>query len=379
MKKSKLLTKVAYPAAPQYADGFVPPAGYDHKIIVNLQNVDIKVYGFDGTQWEMIHNADGVVDNFIGNVLHQKYYFESKTGVEQIVRASFLSSEEKAPLELDFGATHETRKFHHIEEVPAYYGSDEGKMLTIMSDGSLRWLGVNESYVVEVIGGGEDGVSDSPEPLLWEDKFTLGGDASLYDDGDAGNVMRTNTTGFAWSFYDQFLTSEDPDQMIVSFWFKCNDEPMNTLRRDLFGSRSGAWGVMAKLIGNGSEIQLKSTYSSGAYVSPPPSKFYTIDLQRNVWYNVVITLDKVAGFARTYVNGVMVSEQSVTSTAQWSLGTNSKFGFGSTKSGSDNSATSEIFDFDSFQMKEGFALTDEQIASIYNDGSNREVVVASDM
>ena len=52
MKKSKLLRKVAHPAAPQYADGFVPPAGYDHKIIVNLQNVDIKVYGFDGTQWK---------------------------------------------------------------------------------------------------------------------------------------------------------------------------------------------------------------------------------------------------------------------------------------------------------------------------------------
>ena len=217
------------------------------------------------------------------------------------------------------------------------------------------------------------------EPILWEDKFTLGGDASLYDAGDAGNVMRTNTTGFAWSYYNEFLTSDDPDQMVVSFWFNCLDQPSNTIRRDLFGSRSGAWGVMAKLIGNGNQIQLKSTYSSGANASPPPSKFHTIGLQNDVWYNVVITLDKVAGFARTYLNGTMVSEQSVTSTAQWTLGSNSKFGFGSTKTGNDNNATSEMFDFDSFQMVEGFALTDEQIASIYNDGSNREVVISANM
>ena len=163
MKKSKLLRKVAYPAAPQHADGFVPPANYSHKIIVNLQNVDIKVYGFTGTQWEMIHNADGVVDNFIGNVLHQKYYFESKTGVEQTIRVSFLSSEEEPELDLEFGATHETRRFHHIEEIPAYYGSDEGAMLTVMSDGSLRWLGANESYIVENNEQGNNGGGQSSQ------------------------------------------------------------------------------------------------------------------------------------------------------------------------------------------------------------------------
>lgn len=223
-------------------------------------------------------------------------------------------------------------------------------------------------------------LGESSGPILWEDKFTLGGDASLYDDGDAGNVMRTNSTGFAHSTYDEFLSADDPDQMIASFWFKCNDQPSNTIRRDLFGSRDGFKGVMAKLIGDGASIKLKSTYSSGQYTNPPPSKNYTINLQRNVWYNVVITLDKIAGFARTYLNGTMVSEKSVTSTANWVAGGyTGGFALGSTKVSNDNSATYEIFDFDSFQMTDGFALTDSQIASIYNDGSNREVVIASDM
>ena len=68
MKKSTLLRKTAYPAMPQYADGFVPPVGYDFKMSVGLRNISIKVYGFDGTSWTMIHDTDGTIEDFIADV-----------------------------------------------------------------------------------------------------------------------------------------------------------------------------------------------------------------------------------------------------------------------------------------------------------------------
>jgi len=160
MKKSKLLRKIAYPAAPQHADGFVPPAGHTFKMSVNLRDTSIKVYGFDGSSWTMIHNTDGVISDFITDVTYQKYYFESKTTLPQTVRVSFLSSENKEDIhDFEFGATSNTRKLHHFDDVPIYRGVDVGKFLTIMSDGTLRWLTEGDSYIVESEGGegGEEG------------------------------------------------------------------------------------------------------------------------------------------------------------------------------------------------------------------------------
>jgi|9_EtaG_2_1085328.scaffolds.fasta_scaffold05232_2 hypothetical protein len=374
MKKSTLLRKTAYPASPQYADGFAPPAGYGHKMSVSLRNISIKVYGFDGTSWTMLHDTDGVIEDFIADVSYQKYYFESKTVAQQTVRVSFLSSEEVEDAHaFDFGSTSATRKLHHFDDVPVYRGSEQGKFLTVMSDGTLQWLSENESFTIPAE---DDGKNNS---IVWEGNFNLHGDASLHDDGAGGNLMKTNTTGYANSTWGQHLTDTNPDQMIASFWFKCLDVPSNNIRRDLFGARSGYQGVMAKLVGNGSSINLKSTYSSASNVNPPPSLNYNINLQSNVWYNVVMTLDKVAGVAKTYLNGAVVSEKTgITATANWIAGgPTGKFGLGSTGNANANAATGEAFEFDSFQMVEGYVLSDSEIATIYNDGSDREVVIPS--
>ena len=54
-------------------------------------------------------------------------------------------------------------KLHDVDEVPIYTASDVNKLLTVMSDGSLRWLGISESYVVEVI---RDGGDPAEEPQI---------------------------------------------------------------------------------------------------------------------------------------------------------------------------------------------------------------------
>jgi hypothetical protein len=373
MKKSKLLRKIAYPAMPQYADGFVPPAGYDHKIIVNLHNVDVKVYGFTGTQWEMIHNSDGVIDNYIGDVLHQKYYFESKNGANQDVRVSFLSTEEEAA-ELEYGTSDSTRKFHHIEEIPVYHGSDEGRMLTVMSDGSLRWLAAGESHIV---GDSESNEGESGNPISWEGVFTLDSGATLYDDGAAGMVMTTNDTGFAYANWSSFLSNSNPDKIVVSFWFKSVDVPQVGMIKKLFGFRSGWTGVKSILTYNGSSYKLKSVFSKSSAHATPPAINHTFSFQHGEWHNIVMTLDKTVGLAKTYLNGQMVSELTGVQSSNWVAGDLvGKFGLGSDHFQSDGGSTSETFDFDSFQMVEGISLTDQQIADIYNDGTNREVVIS---
>lgn len=374
MKKTTLLKKIAFIDAPTVSSGFVPPEGFQLKMMVSLESVSIKVYGFNGASWEQIFETNESDNVFATDINHQKYYFESKTGEGQIVRVSFLSSEDQEDQTHRVGFDKETRKFHDIEEVPMYRSDHQGKFLTVRSDGSLAWLGLNESYVVEVIGADGGG---SPETLLWEDKFTLQQDASLYDDGDAGNVMNTGANGYATSNWSDHLTNLNPDQMIVSFWFKCNGSSSGADRK-LFGLVDGYKGVVLRA--SATSDLLTSSYSRSSSDSGLPQKNYNFSsFVGNEWYNVVMILDKVAGIAKTYLNGVMVSERTdIDSSASW-VTDGGQFALGSNKLGNDGGATGNSFDFDSFQVTEGFVLTDEQIASIYNDGTNREVVIASDM
>ena len=156
MKQSTLTTETAYPAAPQLVNGFVPPVDFDFKISVGLRGHDIKIYGFTGSQWELLHETDGVIDDFITDIVHQKYYLESKTGSNQEVRVTFLSSLARVDLHsFDFGTTASSRRLHHFGDVPVYRGSEAGKFLTIRTDGSLAWLGADESFTVESEGGEE--------------------------------------------------------------------------------------------------------------------------------------------------------------------------------------------------------------------------------
>ena len=248
MKKSTLLRKTAYPAMPQYADGFVPPVGYDFKMSVGLRNISIKVYGFDGTSWTMIHDTDGTIEDFIADVSYQKYYFESKTVDQQTVRVSFLSSDDETDTHtFDFGVTSVTRKLHHLGDVPIYRQSQAGKFLTIMSDGSLQWLSEGESFNIPSEGG-EESQEDS--------SLVANGDATVVD-----GTYQTNGGYFSalWSDYVSY-TGDAPDNtdFTVAFWWKHGETPIAGVTPD-FGLFNGRTSSMNE----GMTYYIKDHYSSG--------------------------------------------------------------------------------------------------------------------
>ncbi len=73
------------------------------------------------------------------------------------LNVSFFSTEKYQGSTPQIAGIDRATKLHDIEEVPIYTSSDENKMLTIMSNGSLAWLLANESFVVPEEGGEEGG------------------------------------------------------------------------------------------------------------------------------------------------------------------------------------------------------------------------------
>ena len=301
MKKTKLLKKLAYPVAPQLSDGFLPPANFQFKMSVSLVNKDIKIYGFAGGVWELIHDTDGEINEFISNVIHEKYYFESKTGAEQVVRVSFLSQEEEPELELDFGTSHGSRKFHHIEEVPVYRGGDQGKFLTIRTDGSLAWLGLNESYVVEVIGtGGEvsEPSSDIIASVLSHPNSTIVGNP-VYEN----NILTLD--GSSYMVHGDNSEYVHSDVMTTNVW-------LNADARDYYavlGMRTGIYGIDSQAVWvtnpNGN-LQWSKPKGVRDVMQDPA-------LKGNAgWHMLTMVWDNVNGESKLYFDGQMKSTKSWT-------------------------------------------------------------------
>lgn len=227
MKKTTTFRQSALVGAPGMASGFVPSIANAIKISVNLRNVDIKIYGFTGSQWELLHDTDGLTNSYVTDVVHQKYYFESKTGVEQTVSASFLSSDSRNIEQPRFGVSRDTRKLHDIEEVPLYNSEDAGKFLTVMSDGSLAWLLETESYIVETEGGEEGGgaqpTAGNITGLEEDVGLTLHGNAQLI-----GGVLHVDgTTGTYASLPHSTDYDRESGDLSISMWFKASSLPNN--------------------------------------------------------------------------------------------------------------------------------------------------------
>ena len=361
MKQSTLTRETAYPAVPQLGNGFVPPVDFDFKISVDLRGHDIRVYGFDGSQWNVIHDADGTITDFITDVTHQKYYLESKTGSNQEVRVTFLSSLARPNLHsFEFGATPATTKLHHFGDVPVYRGDVAGKFLTIRTDGSLAWLDENESFTVESEGGEEGGGSTPPQANFFDDLEGYNFPNGIYTDNGSGMGHRANfdlqTNGII--AYDGNGQPVE-DEFTISWWMN-----LNTSQDAGTVSVLGNYGLPNRFA-----LKIAGAINSNAHI--------TTNIGNQIMFNsnsgIAIAGDWVHGTytcksdgsnltVSLYINGTKLP-----GTKSYPLGTkllpstsNPGFSFG----GSGMSGKSVKGQFDSMQIEDGIALTDAQVAAI---------------
>jgi len=301
MKKTTHLRETAYLVPPQIADGFVPTVGFDYKISVSLHEVDVKIYGFDGQSWSLLHNTDGLIPSYIADIQHQKYYLESKTGSEQTVRVSFLSSEDEDS-GIRTGGTPGNTRFYDIEEIPVYNGSRDGAMLTVMSDGSLAWLLVNESFIIPSEGGESSGVVGLEE----NSGLTLHGNAQLVD----GVLSIDGTVGTYASLPHSSDFDRESGDLTINMWIKANSLP-NNWNAGLVSKMGNGWDgyitaistMQADAGGNMTSGGMQTTsWGGGSNPNPnnraaPPS-----GISLDTWHHVAYVMPSTGDY-KMYFNG----------------------------------------------------------------------------
>ena len=374
MKKANLLKKTAFPRVPSVSDGFVPLDGFGFKFVVSLSGVDIKIHGFNGSSWELLHETDGLTESYIAEVTHQKYFFESKNGEEQTVRVSFLSSEKEQNLGLRAGVSKETRKFHDIEEVPVYRSGMQGKMLTIMSNGTLAWLLANESFVIE-----EEGVQQPPPPAnvvgLEEDAgLILHGNAQLIN----GVLELDGSAGTYASLPHSTEYERESGDMTINFWFNADSMPAETGSTFISKSTgSHAWdGWVIYYSTQGSGVggtgPAMTNGGVGLYIdqtgSGQPTHTYRAapagGLPTGAWHHVAVTMPATGDYS-LFVNGESILSWSPPSR---NTSTNSSLMFGA------NAKHQEIGNFFSGKIDgvviQKQILTAQEISDLHSAGRN---------
>ena len=365
MKKTTLLRKTAYLVSPQIADGFVPPANFDYKISVSLHEVDIKIYGFTGTSWELMHNSDGAIASFITEVQHQKYYFESKSGQEQTVRVSFLSTEDAPVAGIRTGVTAETRRFYDIEEIPVYNGSRDGAMLTVMSDGSLAWLLANEPFVIPAAGGG----SFTPASVgTFLEEFTMFGGGTVTD----GVLSTSAATPSYYKKSAMTVPSTTATTAVFSMWFNPEQSQMGLYSDQHYPSQVnfGLRMFSSSLL----HISTPIGASSGITLATP--------LTLNEWHHALVTVETDVAYTSTSSKSMTVKlfidgEEVYTKTGNSSTkriraytgipnGTKHYIG-AENYNGSVSYKGNGQFDF--MEWVDDVTLSDAQILAMYNGGT----------
>jgi len=211
---------------PAIENSFTSPATHQGAISVVFQGKGVSIHGWDGSAWTTIYTWNGLDPQFKFENTYQSYYLKSLTGSEESMGVSFFSVEAINNSMPAFAGINRDTKLHDIEEVPMYRPSDENKMLTIMSDGSLRWLLGSETYMID---GSPAPSGGPPEYVFSEMVFTKKNGVDLVPEvpvgSSSGNYWSeigknnlkigssTNSVGLISSVYD--LSSVD--EMSIKF------------------------------------------------------------------------------------------------------------------------------------------------------------------
>lgn len=363
MKKQKLMKLTAYTAAPNLVDSFTVPATHNAEISIVFGGKDISVHGYDGSVWTTLHTWDGESDQFtVDNNLHNftNYYLKSLTGSDETIRVSFFSAEKYQGSTPSMAGIDRDVKFYDIDEVPIYTASDDGKFLTVRSDGSLAWLAADESFMVESEGGEEGGGEEAPQANFLEDLERLDFPTGIYTDNGHGMAHRLNFNLDGDNIISYGADGQHvEEEFTISWWMNLNT--------------SQAAGTVS-VLGNYGQPNRFALKIGGAITS---NAHITTQIGNQIMFNsnsgIAIAGDWVHGtytcksdgsnlIVSLYINGTKLP-----GTKSFALGTkllpstsNDIFAFG----GSGMSGKSVKGQFDSMQIEDGIALTDAQVAAI---------------
>jgi hypothetical protein len=387
MKKQKFTKLSAFTSEPALENAFSAPETHNAEISVVLKGKDISIHGWDGAAWTTIYTWNNLDEHFTFENTYQNYFLKSLTGQEELMRVSFFSTDNYQGSTPLLAGIQRGTKLHDIEEVPIYTASDANKLLTIMSDGSLRWLGISESYVVEVIGSGEETPAEEPQTTgtFLEELSVVATNLTSGADITSGIFNRTTTTtsGNAGTSYislkdDNIIAYDESTgetvnrEFTVSFWAKPEIIGSGYVL-GLYGPTTPSEpdrGCAIRFYDNGNKITFNLIG-----LDEWTNKFKTDVCSSNEWIGedtwkhfALVYKDNGAGSYITtlYVDGVPGATKTSSIRLFPKYTDKQKFGIGKTKVDDMNGFANSHYrgSLDSIQIGDGVALTDEQVASI---------------
>lgn len=121
-------------SAPIASSVGIGPEGNENTMIA-IAFTAVEVYGKNGSTWELIGTTsadDKLV--FVSFETYSEAYFKSNTGSAEVVRVFFIDDAVVA------AQAPQPTTVSEIGDMPAFTPSDEGKVLSIDSNGNLVWI-----------------------------------------------------------------------------------------------------------------------------------------------------------------------------------------------------------------------------------------------
>jgi hypothetical protein len=209
MKKQKMLKLTAYLSDPSAENSFSAPVTHSGEISVVFRGKNVSIHGFDGSVWTTIYTWNSLDPQYQMNNTYQSYYLKSLTGSEETLNVSFFSTGKYQGSTPQIAGIDRATKLHDIDEVPIYTSSDENKMLTIMSNGTLSWLLASESFTIAAPTFTPSGVGTFLEEL------------TMFGAGTLADGTLSTTTGSP-SYYKKSgmpVVSTTATTAVFSMWF----------------------------------------------------------------------------------------------------------------------------------------------------------------
>lgn len=378
MKKQKLMKMTAFVSVPTLENAFSAPVTHNGEISVVFAGKNMKIHGWNGAVWSEIYAWNNLDKQWTFENTFESYFLESLTGQEESVNVSFFSTDRYQGSTPELAGITREVKLYDVDEVPIYTSSDNGKMLTIMSDGSLRWLAAGDSFVID--GGSSEEPSGATYSWL-EDSANLmleNETGTIISNGTLSNGVLSTLAESKSSFHVNGVphfelgnyVSAGTNAASYSIWFKKTGDTFNGTTRDntmfaVMAHQSQTKGLAIR-VRNSNQVQLGGAFSY-------PSRYAAVagNLSSNIgdgnWHHVAVSI-LVNGDGNTEVHSMIdgVAGSVITKSGTYDLGPTETHPWNVI--GATNKPVHSTGEFDAIELVGGTSLTEAQMLALYNAG-----------